>query len=81
MLLNNVVEVGPTEEVSECNESENVGSNMCKTLSTCALFEESVPGPSTTINLDTFVQSINTTQRNTEAPRGSLLPCSLKIMY
>ena len=54
--------------------------NMCETLSTCTYFEESVPGPSTIINSDTFVQSINNTQSNTEAPRGSLLPCSLKIM-
>ena len=49
-------------------------SNMCKTLSACTLFEESVPGPSSTINQDTVVQSINTIKSNTEAPRGSLLP-------
>ena len=77
MLFSYVVE----EEVLECNESEYMNSNMCRTLSTCTLFEESVPGPTSTINQDTFVQSINTTQSNTEAPRGSLLPCSLKIMY
>ena len=62
MLFSYVIEEGPTEEVSECNESENMDSNMCKTPSTCAFFEESVPGPSTTINSDTFVQLINTNQ-------------------
>ena len=55
MLFGYVVE----EEVLECNESEHMDSNMCKTLSTCTFFEESVPGPSSTINSDTFVQSIN----------------------
>ena len=58
MLFNYVIE----EEVLECNESENMDSNISKTLSTCTFFEESVPGPSSTINQDTFVQSINTTQ-------------------
>ena len=66
------------EEVLEFNESENMDSNICKALSTCTFFEESVPGPSSTINSETFVQSINTTQSNTEATRGI---CSLKIMY
>ena len=50
MLFNYVVEEGPTEEVLDCNESENMDSNMCKTQSTCAFFEESVPGPSSSIN-------------------------------
>ena len=50
MLFSYVVEDGPAEEVLECNESENMDSNMCKTQSTYALFEESVPGPSSTIN-------------------------------
>ena len=49
-------------------------SNMWETLSTCIYFEESVPGPSTTINSDTFVQSINSSQSNTEAPRGVFAP-------
>ena len=44
---------GPSEEVLECNESENMDLNMCTTLSICTYFEESVPGPSTTINSDT----------------------------
>ena len=43
---------------------------MCKTLSTCIFFEERVHGPSSTINQDTFVQSTDKTQSNTEAPRG-----------
>ena len=38
------------EEVLECNESENMDSNMCKTLCTCTFFEERVPGPSSTTN-------------------------------
>ena len=38
------------EEVLECNESENMDLNMCKTLSTYTFFEESVPGPSSTID-------------------------------
>ena len=46
MLFSYVVE----EEVLECNESENIDSNMCKRLSTCTFFEESVPVPSSTIN-------------------------------
>ena len=46
MLFSYVVE----EDVLECNESENMDSNMCKTLSTCTFFEKSVPGPSSTIN-------------------------------
>ena len=46
MLFSYVVE----EEVLECNESENMDSNMCKTLSTCTFFEESFAGPSSTIN-------------------------------
>ena len=46
MLSSYVVE----EEVLECNESENMDLNMCKILSTCTFFEESVPGPSSTIN-------------------------------
>ena len=50
MLFSYVLEEGPTEEILECNGSENMDSNMCKTLSTCTFFEESVPGPSSTIN-------------------------------
>ena len=46
MLFSYVVE----EEVLECNESEKMNLNMCKTLSTCTFFEESVPNPSSTIN-------------------------------
>ena len=46
MLFSYIVE----EEVLECNERENMDSIMCKTLSTCKFFEESVPGPSSTIN-------------------------------
>ena len=38
------------EEVIECNESENMDSNMYKTLRTCTFFEESVPDPSFTIH-------------------------------
>ena len=34
MLFSYVVE----EEVLECNESENMGSNMCKTLSTLYMY-------------------------------------------
>ena len=70
MLFSYVVE----EAVLERNESENIDSNMRKTLSTCTFFEESVPGPSSTINWDNFVQSINTTQSNTEAPREVFAP-------
>ena len=33
MLFSYVVEEGPAEEVLECNESENMDSNMCKTQS------------------------------------------------
>ena len=61
MSFSYVVEEGPSEEVLECNESENMDSNMdsnmCKTLSTCTYFETSVPGPSAIINLDTSVRS------------------------
>ena len=32
MLISYVIEEGLTEEVLECNESENMDSNMCKTL-------------------------------------------------
>ena len=42
MLFSYVVEEGPAEEVLECNESENMESNMCKTQSACAFFKESV---------------------------------------
>ena len=52
-----VLEEGPSEEIVECNETENIDSNMCETLSTCTYFEESVTGPSFTINLDTSVRS------------------------
>ena len=52
-----VVEEGPSEEVLKCNESENMDSNMCETLSSCTYFEKSVPVPSTTINSDTSVRS------------------------
>ena len=34
MLFNYVVE----EEVLQCIESENMDSNMCKTLSTCTMY-------------------------------------------
>ena len=47
-----VVEEGLSQEVLDCNERENMDSNMCETLSTCTYFEESVPGPPTTINSD-----------------------------
>ena len=50
MLFSYVVEEGPAEEALECNESENMELNMCKTQSTCAFFEKSVPGPVSTIN-------------------------------
>ena len=50
-----VVEGGPSKEVLECNESENMDWIRCKTLSSCTYFEKSVSVPSTTINLDTFV--------------------------
>ena len=46
MLFSYVIE----EEVFKCYESENMDSNMCKKLSICTFFEESVPGPSSTIN-------------------------------
>ena len=49
-----------------------------KKLSICTFFEESVPGPSSTINSDTLVQSIDTTQSNTEAPRGVFAIAPLK---
>ena len=49
MLFIYVVREAPTEEVLECNKSENMDSNMCKTQNTCAFFEESDPGPSSTI--------------------------------
>ena len=57
------VEERPAEDVLVCNESE--------TLS--AYFEESVPGPSTTvtINSDTTIQSVNTTQSNTTTHPGT----------
>ena len=32
MSFSYVVEEGPSEEVLECNESENMDSNMCETL-------------------------------------------------
>ena len=32
ILFSYVVEEGPAEEVLECNESEKMDSNMCKTL-------------------------------------------------
>ena len=50
MLFSNVAEEGPTEGVLECNESENMDLNVCKTQSIYAFFEESVHGPSSTIN-------------------------------
>ena len=37
MSFSDVVEEGPTEEVLECNEIENMDLNLCKTLSTCTL--------------------------------------------
>ena len=46
MLFSYVIE----QEVLECNESENMDSNMCKTLSTYTFLEESVPDPSSKIN-------------------------------
>ena len=57
MPISYVVEEGPSEDVLDCNESENMDSNMCETLSTCTYFEESVPDPSTTINSDTSIRS------------------------
>ena len=53
MSFSYVVEEGPSEEVLECNERENMDLNICETLSTCTYIEESVPGPSITINSDT----------------------------
>ena len=53
MSFSYVVEEGSSEEVLECNERENMDLNMCETLSTCTYIEESVPGPSITINSDT----------------------------
>ena len=35
MSFSYVIEEGPSEEVLECNESENMDSNMCETLSSC----------------------------------------------
>ena len=46
MLFSYVVE----EEVLGCDEREIMDANMCKTLSTCTSFEDSVPGRSSTIN-------------------------------
>ena len=46
MLFSYVIE----EEVLKCYESENMDSNLCKKLSICTFVEESVPGPSSTIN-------------------------------
>ena len=46
MLFSYVIE----EEVLKRYESENMDSNMCKKLSICTFFEESVPGPSSTTN-------------------------------
>ena len=57
MPISYVVEEGPSEDVLDSNESENMDSNICETLSTCTYFEESVPGPSTTINSDTSIRS------------------------
>ena len=50
MLFSNVAEEGPAEGVLECNESENMDLNKHKTQSIYAFFEESVHGPSSTIN-------------------------------
>ena len=52
-----IVEKGTSEEVLECNESENMDSNMCETLSSCTYYENSVPVHSTTIKSDTSVRS------------------------
>ena len=57
MSFSYVVEEGTSEEVLECNESENMDLNMWETLSSCTYFENSVPVHSTTINSDTSVQS------------------------
>ena len=57
MTFSYVVKEGPLEDVLKCNESENMDSNMCKTLSTYTYFEECVTGPSTTIKSDTPVRS------------------------
>ena len=57
MSFSYVVEEGPSEEVLECYESENMDSNMCETLSSCTYFENSVPVPSTTINSDTSIRN------------------------
>ena len=35
MSFSYVVEEGPSEEVLECNERENIDLNMCETLSIC----------------------------------------------
>ena len=35
MSFSYVFEEGPSEEVLECNECENMDLNMCETLSTC----------------------------------------------
>ena len=78
MLFSYVVEEGPAEEVLECNESENMDSNMCKTQSTCAFFEESVPAHLLQlIKILLFNQLILLSQ--ILRPHGGL--CSLKIMY
>ena len=53
MAFSYVVEEGPSEEVLECNERENMDLNMCELLSTCSYIEKSVPGPYITINSDT----------------------------
>ena len=75
MSFSYVVEEGPSEEDLECNESENMDSNMCETP--CTYFGESVPGPSTTINSDTSFRSrLQSKAKVTEviaylwAPRG-----------
>ena len=57
MSFSYVVEEGPSEEVLECNESENMDWNMCETLSSCTYFENSVPVQLTRINSCTSIRS------------------------
>ena len=57
MSFSYVIEEGTSEEVLECNESENMDSNMCESLSSCTYFENSVPVHSTIFNSNTSVRS------------------------
>ena len=58
MSFSYVVVEGPSEEVLECNERENMDLNMYGTLITCTYIEESVPGQYITINSDTLVEGL-----------------------